>query len=86
MNLTKVANKAAKEASVAIGATLSESDMDKFTAIIAKAMEDAVREATKQHSDVCTDCLDHDQDLAHKIQREIERKKKALISNLSSLR
>ena len=86
MNLTKVANKAATEASDALGATLSASEMDKVTAVIAKAMEDAVHEATKQHSTVCTDCLEHDQDLAHKIQIEIERKKTALISNLSSLR
>jgi hypothetical protein len=86
MNLTKVANKAATEASNAVGATLSETELEKVTAIIAEAMENAVREASNQHTSVCVDCLSHDQDLAHKIRKEIERKKVGLIANLSSLR
>ncbi len=86
MNLTKVANTAATDASKAIGTSLSDDEVEKVTAIIAKAMENAVLEASAQHSTACVDCLIHDQDLAHKIQDEIERKKIALIANLSSLR
>jgi len=86
MNLTKVANKAATDASNAVGATLSETELENVTAIIAEAMESAVREASSQHTSVCTDCLSHDQDMAHKIRQEIERKKVGLIANLSSLR
>ena len=86
MNLTNVANEAVTAASNAIGASLSKVELEKVSAIIAKAMENAILEASSQHSTVCVNCLDHDQDLAHKIQREIERKKIALIANLSSLR
>ncbi|MDH3378132.1 MAG: hypothetical protein OEQ39_14395 [Gammaproteobacteria bacterium] len=86
MNLTKVASQAAKAASDAVGASLTEDEVEKVTAIIAKAMENAVLEASNQHTTTCADCLIHDQDLAHKIQDEIERKKIALIANLSSLR
>lgn len=86
MKLTEVANKAATDASRAIGASLSVAEVEKVTAIIACAMETAVLEASNQHSTVCDQCLSHDQDMAHKIHKEIERKKISLIANLSSLR
>ena len=86
MNLTKVAHRAATDATNAINASLSEAEVEQVAAIIAGAMESAVLEASEQHSTVCHSCLSHDQDLAHKIQKEIERKKIGLIANLSSLR
>jgi len=86
MNLTNVANKAASEASNAIASELNEAELTKLTAIIAKAMENAVLEASSQHSSVCVNCLTHEMDLAHKIREEIELKKIALIANLSGLR
>ncbi|MDD9811724.1 MAG: hypothetical protein OXU71_08430 [Gammaproteobacteria bacterium] len=85
-DLTRVANQAAIDAGQAIGASMSRAEADRVTAIIAKAMETAVLEASSQHSDACADCVDHDADLAHKIRAEIERKKIGLIANLSSLR
>ncbi len=86
MNLDKVATRAVSEASEAIGKSLTGDELEKVTSIIALAMEKAILEASSQHSSVCVDCLDHDQDLAHKLQKEIELKKIALIANLSSLR
>lgn len=86
MNLTRVASQAAYDAGRAIGASPSKAEMDQVTAIIAKAMETAVIEASSRHSSACAHCLSHDADLAHKIRAEIERKKIALIANLSSLR
>ncbi len=86
MNLTKVANQAATDAGEAIGASLSAGERERVAGVIAKAMETAVLEASSQHSTACVSCLSHDQDLAHKIQKEIERKKIGLIANLSSLR
>ena len=86
MNLTKVANRAVTEASDVIGASLTEAELEKITGIIAKAMEDAVLEASSQHSDVCVNCLSHEMDLAHKIRKEMELKKIAIIANLSALR
>ena len=86
MNLNQVANKAAADAGDAIGASLSEAEREQIAAVIAKAMEQAVNEASDQHATTCERCLTHDLDLAHKIQQEIERKKVGLIANLSSLR
>ena len=86
MNLTKVANKAATDASNSIGSSLNEAEIEKVTAIIARAMEMAVLEASSQPSNVCTNCLSHEMDLAHKIREQMELKKIALIANLSGLR
>lgn len=86
MKLTEVANKAATDASHALDASLSAAEMEKVTTIIASAMEAAVLEVSSQNSTVCDQCLSHDQDMAHKIHKEIERKKVSLIANLSSLR
>ena len=86
MNLENVANKAIADASKALNVSLTESELEKVAAIITKAMENAVLEASNQHSAVCVDCLAHDQDLAHKMQKKIELKKIALIANLSSFR
>ena len=86
MNLNEVATRAVSDASDAIGKSLSGAELDQVTAIIAKAMEKAILEASSQHSSICVECLDHDQDMAHKLQKEIELKKVALIANLSSLR
>jgi len=86
MNLTKVANKAATDASNAIASSLNKAELAELTTIIARAMENAVLEATSQHSSVCTNCLTHEMDLAHKIREEMELKKVAIIANLSGLR
>ena len=86
MNLTNVASKAAIDASNAIGSSLNQDELEKVTAVIARAMEMAVLEASSQHSSACVNCLSHEKDLAHKIQEQIELKKIALIANLSALR
>ncbi len=86
MKLTKIANKAAKEASQALGEKLTPEELDKVAAVIARAMEKAVHEASELHASACMEYLSQETDLAHKLQREIERKKIALMANLSSLR
>lgn len=86
MKLTKVANKAAKEASDALGASLTPEEMAKVTAVIAKAMEKAVQEASDLHRATCKEYLNKKTDLAHQLQQEIDRKEIALMANLSSLR
>lgn len=86
MNLNNVATKAATDASNAIGSSLNKDELEKVTAVIARAMEMAVLEASSQHSTACVNCLSHEKDLAHKIQEEMNLKKIALIANLSGLR
>lgn len=86
MNLTEVATKAATDASNAIGSSLTDTELEKVTAVIARAMSMAVLEASSQHTTACVNCLSHEKDLAHKIQEEIELKKIALMANLSGFR
>ena len=86
MILNIASNKAATDASNAIGSTLSKDELEKVTTVIAKAMKMAVLEASSQHSTACVNCLSHEKDLAHKIQEEMNLKKIALIANLSGLR
>ena len=86
MNLNQVAEKAAADINAVIDPPLSADEMKKVTAVISGAMKSAVLEASSLHANACNECLRHDNDLAHKIQTEMERKKVGLIANLSSLR
>jgi len=86
VNLNDVANKAATEISGVVGTPLTEVECDQIASIVSKAMKGAIMEASVQHSTVCNQCLIHDQDMAHKVRDELERKKISLIANLSSLR
>ena len=45
-----------------------------------------VEKTTKNHIEAAASCCEHELDLAHKIQAEINRKKEALISNLKAMR
>lgn len=85
-DLNRVATQAARDAGLALGATPSREQADAVAAIIARAMQTAVHEAGRAHANAGADCARHDADLAHKIRAEIERKKVALIANLSSMR
>ena len=70
----------------ALAASATEEQTKEITAIIEKAVIDAVAEANQRCAQVATTCCSADQDLAHKISNEIHRAHKALIANLSSLR
>ncbi len=56
------------------------------TAVIERALVDAVADANRRCSQLAKACCSADRDLAHKIADEIERSHQALIANLSSLR
>ncbi len=53
---------------------------------IEQAMIDAIHEASRASVDAVDKCCTPDQDMAAKLNEQIERNKKALIANLSSLR
>ena len=86
MKLNEIANQAAIDIGKVVGTPLTELEKDKIAAIVGRAMEGAVQETSNQVSSVCNNQLIHDQDLAHKIQADLDRKKLSLIANLSSLR
>ena len=54
--------------------------------VIEVAMIDAVNEFCESSSKAVNQCCSPDQDMAHKINDEIQRAKQAVIANLSSLR
>ena len=51
-----------------------------------QAMIDAIQEVTRVNSDAVGRCCTPDQDIAAKLNEQIERNRKALIANLSSFR
>ena len=86
MDLKARAQLAVEQACDALSATLSEEELKKVVTIIEAAMRDAVQAATTESSRAASACCEADQDMAHKISREIERTHDSLIANLSSLR
>ncbi len=86
MKLTEVAHNAAEEIKEAIDSVLSEEEVKKITAIIAKAMEKSVKKVSKRNIEISAQHLNPDTDIAHQIQHEIKRKQETIITNLSSLR
>ncbi|MDJ0833513.1 MAG: hypothetical protein QNJ69_08320 [Gammaproteobacteria bacterium] len=65
---------------------LTDEQQQQLRKVIQTAMSDTVAEMSQSSSDVINLCCSADQDLAHKLNQELELAKKALITNLSSLR
>ncbi len=65
---------------------LTEEQQQQLRKVLQTAMSDTVADMSKSSSKVINLCCSADQDLAHKLNQELELAKKALITNLSSLR
>lgn len=66
--------------------TLSSDQTDKVAMVIESAVIQGVLEGQHRAVDACNNCLEAEQDIAHKIATAIRQKNDALIVNLSSLR
>jgi len=66
--------------------TLSSDQTDKVAKVIESAVIQGVLEGQHRAVDACNNCLEAEQDIAHKIATAIRQKNDALIVNLSSLR
>ena len=86
MDLRARAVSAVEEACAVLGESLNEEQTAKVAKVIERALIDTLREAAKQSTSAAVNCCSHDEDMAHKISREIDRTNTAIISNLSSLR
>lgn len=86
MSFRTRSEEAAKEVLKSLGATPDEAGHNAIIGAIEKAIIEAVAEANQQCTQVAMKCCSADQDTAHKIASEIERKHQSLIANLSSLR
>ena len=65
---------------------LSEQQKADILRIIGDSLVRAADEMSRVHREATAICCGPEADLAHKIEEEVERKKKALIANLSALR
>lgn len=86
MTLSETAEAAVRNIEQALSLTLQEEKKQKVTKAIEKALIDAVLKTSQTNTKVIDQCCSADKDMAHKINDEIERNKKALIANLSSFR
>ncbi len=66
--------------------TLSGDEIDKVAKVINAAVIRGMLEGQHRAVDACNNCLEAEQDIAHKIATAIRQKNDALIVNLSSLR
>ncbi len=66
--------------------TCEDDKLDDVSRIVEKALLTVLCEMHTRYVDVVNICCSPDQDLAHKIAKELRLKEKALIANLSSLR
>ena len=87
MSLEKTALKAAKKIDHALADyDLSDEQKADIMRIIGHSLIKTAEEMTEAHHQATVVCCGPEADLAHKIEEEVERKKKALISNLMALR
>ena len=80
------AREIAEAISDTMDAPLRDEQIARIRTLVAAAMESAVTRAGAAYANACTTCLSHDEDLAHKLRREIKRKTIGLIANLSGMR
>jgi hypothetical protein len=86
MSLRDQAEAAAKAVAEALGAAPDPDQTTAAAEIIEKAMIESYLDAAERCATVAKRCCNEDQDMAHKIAKEIGRANQALIANLSSMR
>ena len=87
MALDKTAQKAARKIDDALADyDLSDEQKQEILKIIEKSIIKTVEETSDMHREATAICCGPEADLAHKIAEEAERKKTALIANLSAMR
>jgi hypothetical protein len=86
MKLKKRAETTSRAVFDAIQATPEGEQAETVTHIIHEALIQAALETHVRCADVAMNCASADQDIAHKIAKEIRQGEQVLIANLSSLR
>jgi hypothetical protein len=86
MSINSRAELAVSKLESLLGESWSEQTERKARKIIEQAMVDAVHEACSASKSAISQCCSADQDLAHKLNDEIQRSRDVLVANLNSLR
>ncbi|MEO3431270.1 hypothetical protein AAFN88_20610 [Pelagibius sp. CAU 1746] len=80
------AQKAVRGIEEVAGATFSPGQREAIDKIVEELVIEAMRECEATYGHAARNCCSEDQDMSHKIGREIEQARDALIANLSALR
>jgi len=86
MELKQKARKAVLDIEEIVGASLSPDQKKAVDRIIEDLVIEAMRECEASYGHAARNVCAEDEDMAHKIAREIEQAREALIANLESLR
>jgi hypothetical protein len=86
MELKQKAQKAVLNIEEIVGATLSPGQKEAIDKIVEELVIEAMRECEASYGHAARHVCSEDEDMAHKIGREIEQAREALIANLGGLR
>jgi len=86
MELKKKAQKAVWDIEEIVGAKFSPGQKEAVDKIIEDLVIEAMQECEASYGHAARNCCSEDEDMAHKIGREIGQAREALIANLSGLR
>ncbi len=86
MELKQKVQKAVLNIEEIVGATFSPGQKEAIDKIIEELVIEAMRECEASYGHAARNCCSEDEDMAHKIGREIEQAREALIANLGGLR
>ena len=86
MNLKERAERAASDIKAEIPISISDDQMSKLITIIEGALVNLLRDCAENHGGVAKECCPSDQDIAHKIAKEINLRTVAVIANLKGQR
>jgi hypothetical protein len=86
MDLNDRTQQAVRDAGKAMGLTLSADQHKALTKVMEGLAVDVMRACAASCGHAARACCSEDEDMAHKIAREMERAQQALVANLSSLR
>ena len=84
--LQAIAETTIKKINEIVGSALSDDQKKQIELLVDDAVVKALLEGQHRAVDAALNCPDADQDIAHKVAKEIRRKNDVLIANLTSLR
>lgn len=84
--LQAIAETTINEINEIAGSALSDDQKHQIALLVDDAVVKALLEGQHRAVDAALNCPDADQDIAHKVAKEIRRKNDVLIANLTSLR
>jgi hypothetical protein len=86
MELKKKAQKAVWDIEEIVGADLSPGQKEAIDKVIEELVIEAMRECEASYGHAARHVCSEDEDKAHKISRQVEQAREALIANLRSMR